>query len=50
MSKKYHIIARNYDDGIWQFEKRTNSLLLARIIWWYACWRWNIVHCDKLTA
>ena len=43
MGKKYYIIARNYEDKVWQYEKQVNTLFFARIFFTYACLRWNIV-------
>ena len=48
MGKKYYIIARNYEDKVWQYEKQVNTLFFARIFFTYACLRWNIVEMHKM--
>lgn len=47
MGKKYYIIARNYEDKVWQYEKQVNTVFFARIFFTYACLRWNIVEMHK---
>lgn len=48
MGKKYYIIARNYEDKVWQYEKQVNTLFFARIFFTYTCLRWNIVEMHKM--